>query len=139
MDIGQTIIILALINGLFDDDDKDSVFNEKTWWDSFKEYQLRRLLLETGSYNPIGIPSQGKDLLRSPSATFDVIENIVDMWELLVPSNYESIGGEDAIIQSGRYKGKSRAERAWLRSPFVPVVDNIKKASKPEDSINFFK
>ena len=139
MDIGQTIIILALINGLFDDDDKDSVFNEKTWWDSFKEYQLRRLLLETGSYNPIGIPSQGKDLLRSPSATFDVIENIVDMWELLVPSNYESIGGKDAIIQSGRYKGKSRAERAWLRSPFVPVVDNIGKAANPQDSMGFFK
>ncbi len=98
MDIVQTVIILALINGLFDDDDKDSVFNETSWWDSFKEYQLRRLLLETGSYNPLGIPSQGIDLIKSPSATFDVIEHIVDMWQLLVPSNYEFYAGKDAII-----------------------------------------
>ena len=53
--------------------------------------------------------------------------------------NYETFAGEDAIIQSGRFKGDSRATKLWFESPLIPMNKTIYRGLHPEESIPFFK
>ena len=133
-DMGITLLLRSLIKGLFSGDDDD---DESLPWQFF-EYWTRRLLLETGSYTPISLPNEGLELIASPAASFNTAQNVADLFGLFNYENYEFINGEDAIIQSGRYRGKSKAERLILRSPFVPVYDNIQKAMAPKENMGFF-
>lgn len=135
-DVAQTLALLVLIAGWFDDDDYNI---DGEYGLTFLEYQARRLLVETGGYSPFLILGQGKDLIKSPSATFNTVDALTDLTAVFNPYNYEFFGQDDAIIQSGRFKGKSKARRAWERSPFLPIVDNINKVINPDDAMAFFK
>ena len=55
------------------------------------------------------------------------------------PFNYEVFVGEDALIQSGRYKGESKATRLFFESPLIPMNKTIYRGLHPEEGIPFFK
>ena len=70
--------------------------------------------------------------LRSIERPIIILDEAGDM-------NYETFAGEDAIIQSGRFKGDSRATKLWFESPLIPMNKTIYRGLHPEESIPFFK
>ena len=134
-EVGHFLIIAAFL-GLMDwDDNKD-----RPWLQKMIEYQARRLYTEIGTQVP-GPQMVGEALkiLKSPAAGINTVESVLDMVGLLNPMNYETFAGEDAIIQSGRFKGDSRATKLWFESPLIPMNKTIYRGLHPEESIPFFK
>lgn len=129
-------LAVALILGLIDwPDDKD-----RPWLVKMVEYQARRLYTELGSQIPgPQMVSEGLKILKSPAAGINTIENTLDLVGLFNPFNYEVVGGEDAIIQSGRYKGHQKAYRLFFESPVIPMNKTIYRGLHPEEGIPFFK
>lgn len=121
---------------LLGDRDKD----EDNWGLNMLEYQLRRLYTELGAMIP-GQPmvSEGLKIVKSPAAGVNTIEDILNLIGILNPFNYEYFGGEDAILQSGRYKGHTRAYKLFFESPVIPMNRTIYKGLHPEESIPFYK
>ena len=134
-EVGHFSIIAAFL-GLMDwDDNKD-----RPWLQKMIEYQARRLYTEIGTQVP-GPQMVGEALkiLKSPAAGINTVERVLDMVGLLNPMNYETLAGEDSIIQSGRFKGESRATKLWFESPLIPMNKTIYRGLHPEESIPFFK
>lgn len=129
-------LAVALILGLMDwSDDKD-----RPWLVKMAEYQARRLYTELGSMVPgPQLVKEGLKIVKSPAAGVNTIEGTLDLIGLMNPYNYEIIGGEDAILKSGRYKGESRAVRLFYESPIIPMNKTIYRGLHPEDGIPFFK
>ena len=131
---GHFLILTAFL-GLVDWGDKD-----RPWLEAMIEYQARRLFTELGAQIPG--PQMSKEaftILKSPAAGIKTAEGIIDLIGLLNPYNYEYFGGEEAILQSGRYKGHSRAYRLFFESPAIPMNKTIYKGLHPDESIPFFK
>lgn len=129
------IISLGILNKFWFDDKK-----KRPWYKALIEYQLRRLYTEIGSQapTPLALEEIGR-IIKSPAAGVDTTENTFALFGLLNPWNYETIGGEDAIIQSGRYKGHTRAAKLIYESPFAPIHSMVYKAFHPEEGINYYK
>lgn len=129
-------LAIALILGLMEwNPDKD-----RPWLERMAEYQARRLYTELGAFVPSpSFVSQGLTLLKSPAAGVNTIEDTLDLIGLLNPYNYETFGGENAILQSGRYKGESRAAKLFYESPVIPMNKTIYRGLHPEEGIPFFK
>lgn len=129
-------LAIALIIGLIEwSDDKD-----RPWLIKMTEYQARRLYTELGSMVPgKSMISEGLKILKSPAAGINTLESILDLVGLINPYNYEVFGGEDAILQSGRYKGESRAYKLFFESPVIPMNKTIYRGLHPEEGIPFFK
>lgn len=134
-EVGHFLIIAAFL-GLMDWDDNKN----RPWLQRMIEYQARRLYTEIGTQAP-GPQMVGEALkiLKSPAAGINTIESVLGMVGLLNPMNYETFAGEDAIIQSGRFKGDSRATKLWFESPLIPMNKTIYRGLHPEESIPFFK
>lgn len=134
-EVGHFLIIAAFL-GLMDWDDNDN----RPWLQKMIEYQARRLYTEIGTQVP-GPQMIGEALkiLKSPAAGINTVESVLDMVGLLNPMNYETFAGEDAIIQSGRFKGDSRAIKLWFESPLIPMNKTIYRGLHPEGGIPFFK
>ena len=104
------------------------------------EYQLRRLYTELGALTPTpAMASEGLRILKSPAAGINTVEKTLNLIDLMNPFNYETFDGEDAILKSGPYKGKSRAQQALLKSPLAPMYHTVMRAIHIEDQIPFFK
>lgn len=130
------LFILSLILGCIDwPDDKD-----RPWLIKMVEYQTRRLYTEIGAMTPgPQIPDEGFRILKSPAAAINTFEGTIDLIGLLNPFNYEWAGHEDAIIQSGRFKGETRAMRLIYQSPLIPMNNTVYRWLHPEEGIPFFK
>lgn len=129
-------LLLALILGLIDwPDDKD-----RPWLVAMAEYQARRLYTELGSMIP-GKPmvNEGLKIIKSPAAAVNTFEDMLNIVGILNPWNYELVGGEDAILQSGRFKGENRATKLLYESPLIPMNRTIYRAINPDDAMAFFK
>lgn len=129
-------LAVALILGLMDwPDDKD-----RPWAVKMAEYQARRLYTEIGSMTPgPQMLREGLRIIKSPAAGIHTLENTLDLIGLLNPYNYEWFAGEDALLQSGRYEGQSRATKLFYDSPVIPMYRTIYRGLHPEDGIPFFK
>ena len=129
-------LAVALILGLINwPDDED-----RPWLISMTEYQARRLFTELGSMVPgPQMLNEGLKILKSPAAGINTMESALDLIGLMNPYNYETFAGEDALLQSGRYKGESRAYKLFFESPIIPMNKTIYKAIHPEEGIPFFK
>lgn len=128
-------LILTAFLGLVDWGGKD-----RPWAEAMIEYQARRLYTELGAMIPG--PQMSKEaftILKSPAAGIKTAEGILDLIGLLNPYNYETFGGEEAILKSGRFKGESRAYKLFFESPAIPMNKTIYKGLHPEESIPFFK
>lgn len=130
------LLAIALVIGLIEwGDDKD-----RPWLIKMIEYQARRLYTEIGVLVPG--PQMARESLRiikSPAAGVNTLEQTLNLIGLLNPYNYETFGGEDAILQSGRYKGESRATKLFYESPIIPMNKTIWRSLHPEEGIPFFK
>lgn len=129
-------LAVALILGLIDwSDDRD-----RPWLVKMVEYQARRLYTELGSMIPgPQMLGEGLKIIKSPAAGINTIEDALDLIGIMNPYNYESVGGEEALLQSGRYKGESKATRLFYESPIIPMNKTIYRGLHPEDGIPFFK
>jgi hypothetical protein len=82
---------------------------------------------------------EGLKIIKSPAAGINTLEHTLDLVGLLNPYNYEVFAGEEALMQSGRYKGKSRATKLFYDSPIIPINKTIYKVLHPEEGIPFYK
>ena len=82
---------------------------------------------------------EGLRIMKSPAAAINTFEGTIDLIGLLNPFNYEWAGHEDAIIQSGRFKGETRAMRLIYQSPLIPMNNTVYRWLHPEEGIPFFK
>lgn len=130
------LLAIALILGLIEwPDDKD-----RPWATKMAEYQLRRLYTEIGAFVPgPQFAREALRILKSPAAGVNTLEGTLNLVGLLNPYNYETFGGEEALLQSGRYEGESRAVRLFYESPILPMNRTIYRGLHPEDGIPFFK
>lgn len=127
---------ISLILGLIDWDDDD----DSPWIKRMAEYQLRRLKTEIGILVP-GKPmlDEGLKIIKSPAAGIQTLQSTLDLIGLINPMNYETFAGEDAIIQSGQYKGRTKAHRLLMRSPLIPMRNTIIRGVNPELVVPYFK
>lgn len=133
-EVGHFLILVAFL-GLVDWGDKD-----RPWLEKMVEYQARRLRTELGAFIPgTQMTREAFTILKSPAAGVKTMEGSLDLIGLLNPYNYEIFGGEDALIQSGRYKDHSKAYRLFFESPAVPMNKTIYRGLHPEESIPFYK
>lgn len=72
------------------------------------------------------MPREFINIIKSPIAASNVIQDIVDLGTLLDPFAYFD------EIESGEFKGRSSAYRAFVRSPLTLWWRNIKKTADPE-------
>lgn len=135
-EVSHFVMISAVIGLLdWDEDDKN-----RPWLSRMVEYQLRRLRTELGVLMPgPQMLNESLKLVQSPFAAIPTAQSIIDLLELMNPTNYELIVGEKAIIESGNFKGYSKAQKLLLRSPLVPLRKNIMRGIDPEDAIQFYK
>lgn len=68
---------------------------------------------------------EGLRILKSPAAGVNTVEKTLNLIDLMNPMNYETFNGEDAILKSGPYKGKSKAQQSLLKSPLAPMYNTI--------------
>lgn len=130
------IAVAALLTFIAWPEDKDSTAMVK-----MIELQLRRLYTEVGSQTPgPQMFKEGLRIVKSPAATVNTIEETMNLLGLFNPYNYEAVGGEDALLKSGRFKGKSKATKYFYEStPVVKINKTIYRALHPEESIPFYK
>lgn len=133
-------LIVGLLVGLIDwkggDDDDDDDDDKNKWFIKTVEYQIRRLNTELGALVPSHkMLNEGWKILKSPSANINTIDNITDLLTLINPFRIKYNYIEE--IQSGRYKGMSRAERAVRR--LLPVYRGIDMTVHPAQNISFLK
>lgn len=134
-EVGHLLILSAFL-ALMDWDDDD----DRPWLKQMIEYQARRLYTEIGTQVPVPqMINEALKIMKSPAAGVNTLENVSNMVGLLNPYNYETFAGDDALIQSGRYKGDSKAIKLWFESPLIPMNKTIYRGLHPEESIPFFK
>lgn len=123
-------LILTVFLGLMDwDDDED-----RPWALKMAEYQAYRLYTEIGSMIP-GKPmfTEGFKILQQPAAGISVMQNSLNLLDTINPLAYMD------EIESGRYKGHSRAYRSFMKSPLVPLYKTVSNVLDPNDAISFFR
>lgn len=127
------VIAFSLLKSHGDDDD-DEGFND-TWLYNQMLYQTRRLKTELGATMPgPDLPNEALTILKSPAAGISTIEDLLNMRKLLNPYNYT----DESRLQSGRYKGKTKAHKYFMESPFVPVYTTIYRGTHPKEMLSYF-
>lgn len=134
-EVAHFLTVMAAIGLIEWSDDRD-----RPWLVKMTEYQLRRLYTELGSLTPTpAMVGEGLKIIKSPAAGVNTVEKALNVIDLLNPYNYEVFNGEDAMIQSGAYEGKSKAQQSILKSPLAPMYNTVMRAIYIEDQIPFFK
>lgn len=134
-EVSHFLAVMAAIGLIEWSDDRD-----RPWLVKMVEYQLRRLYTELGALTPTpAMVQQGLKILKSPAAGVNTVEKALNLLDLLNPSNYETFNGEDAILQSGPYEGKSKAQQSLLKSPLAPMYNTVLRGIHIEDQIPFYK
>ena len=136
IEVSHYLILCAFLAFMdWGDDDK-----RRPWYLKMMEYQARRLRTEIGAMIPGPyIFDEALKILKSPAAGINTMEGLLDLLGLLNPMNYEAFAGEEALLQSGRYKGESKATKLILESPLVPMNKTVYRGLHPETVIPFFK
>ena len=137
VEVGQFISVCAAFAVLKDvkknaDDDEGRL--AKSWWFNQLLYQTRRLESEIGSQmiiNPQMI-QEAFNILKSPAACVSTWEGVSNMAQLMVPGNYTK------ILQTGRYKGHSKAYKLFWDSPLIPMHRTIYRGLHPQNSLQFY-
>lgn len=135
VEVSHYLILCAFLAFVDWDDNK-----KRPWHMKMIEYQARRLRTEIGTLIPGPyIFNEALKIIKSPAAGINTMEDILALLGLLNPWNYEAVGGEDAVLQSGRYKGRNRATKLIFESPLVPLNKTVYRGLHPEEAIPFFK
>lgn len=128
-EIAQFALAAVFAFWLFKDPDKDD-----PWLKRMAAYNSRRLFMEMGAFIPgPTMFTEGMQLVKSPMACINTIENTIDLLGLLLPQNYSK------EMQSGRFKGHSKAYKIFFESPFGMQSRSIYRAVHPEIAYDFFR
>lgn len=134
-EVSHFLAVMAAIGLIEWSDDRD-----RPWLVKMVEYQLRRLYTELGALTPSPfMVSEGLKIVKSPAAGVNTVEKALNLIDLLNPFNYETFNGEEAILQSGPYEGKSKAQQPLLKSPLAPMYNTVMRGIHIEDQIPFYK
>lgn len=134
-EVSHFLAVMAAIGLIEWSDDRD-----RPWLVKMVEYQLRRLYTELGALTSTpAMVQEGLKILKSPAAGVNTVEKVLNLLDLLNPFNYETFNGEDAILQSGPYEGKSKAQQSLLKSPLAPMYNTVLRGIHIEDQIPFYK
>lgn len=109
----------------------------------------KRTLVELNAMMPTGIAGDLFTIVRSPAASVSSIESSVkiigDTFVGIPLDGARSIFGmdtkvigQDAILESGKFKGKTVWERDMLKSPFCPIWNQIYRFANPEESNTYY-
>ena len=126
IEVGHFIGLVAFL-GLMDwEDDK-----ERPWHMQMLEYQSRRLYTELGAQIPgLQMIEEAGKILKQPAAGINTIQNIINTFKIVMPGSLEE-------IQTGRYKGYTRAEKYLLE--LIPMRRTVMNALNPDETLAFFK
>lgn len=131
MEIFLLILAATIFMDFKDFDDKDN-----PWALKILAYQTKRLYTEIGALTPTpAMLSEGLKILKSPAAAINTAESALALIGCLNPFAWV---GEDAIIQTGRFKGKTRGYRLLMNSPLVPTTRTWYRVTHPEEAIKYF-
>lgn len=138
-EVGHFAVVCAAIGLLSSVEPKN-----RTWLEKQMLYQALRLKADLGTFLPAPtMLTEGLKLVNSPIPSINTMQGTIDLINLMNPfaanKNFEFIGGENAILQSGTWKGYSRAQKVFLKSPLAPFYRQLKYFSQPEDLIDYFQ
>jgi hypothetical protein len=124
--------LLGVLSSIMMKSDDD---NDESFTSTMLRYQIMRLATEAGVYTPVGVVPEGFKLLKSPFAAVNTVENIIGLFDMLIPWNWDTFTTE---VQSGRFAGHSQAYKRLMTSPLVPMNNTIYKSLHPEEAILFY-
>lgn len=108
-------------------------------WNTLYYYTVRTTS-ELSTFNPVGMAVESNKILSSPSAVLPTINNLFGLVGCaLNPSTWGIMDNEDAYVQSGKYKGMTKLERAFVKAPFLPGSHQWLAFWYPEDSVKFYE
>lgn len=108
-------------------------------WNTLYYYTVRTTS-ELSTFNPVGMAVESNKILSSPSAVLPTINNMFGLVGcMLNPSTWGVMDNEDAYVQSGKYKGMTKLERAFVKAPFMPGSHQWLAFWYPEDSVKFYE
>lgn len=104
------------------------------WWDQTIMSQMLRLRTEIGSQAPTPmLVDETMHILKSPFAAIGPLQNTINAFELLIPSNYMT------EIKSGRYKGHTRAYKYFRELPVISMFKKVDNFVDPSPLIQYYK
>lgn len=114
-----------------DDDDRGKMLK---WWDKTVLSQMFRLRSEIGSQAPTPMMvDEAMHILNSPFAAIQPLQNAMNSFQLLIPSNYFT------EIKAGRYKGHSKAYKYFRELPVISMFKKVDNFLDPSPLINYYK
>ena len=125
-----SILALAILSGagkLFDWGDKDNPYALR-----MLAYQSKRIKTEVKAFTPFGITGEALQIVNSPMAAINVVNKTIDILDILYPPNWYD------EVQSGRYKGHTKAYKSIIQSPLFPMNNTIYRAIHPEETLQYF-
>lgn len=143
--VHRSIAELATVAGLYlacmllgkipppDVDDDDRLIPLK-WWDQTILSQMLRLRTEIGSMAPTPMfVDEALHILKSPFAAIGPLQNMINAFELCIPSNYLT------TIKSGRYRGHVKAYKYFRELPVVSMFKKVDNFIDPSPLINYYQ
>ena len=113
-----------------DDHDGDEFL---CWLDQLALSQLLRLRSELGAQAPTPMfVAEGMRILKSPFAAIGPLKSTLNMFQLLLPSNYMT------TIKSGRYKGHVRAYKYLREFPILTMYKKVENFINPSSTIQYY-
>lgn len=121
-------IALRLID--WDDDEDD-------YGKNLLEVSLRRWQNEMGALVPNTMfPSANLKLTTNPAAGINWLENVSNLFNCMIHP-IDNFFGDDAVLQSGLYKGYKKGTRAFLK--VFPYWNPVVRTMQPESTIPYYK
>lgn len=103
-------------------------------------YYTVRTTSELSTMNPVGMVVESNKILANPSAVLPTINNMFGLiGSMMNPYEWGILDNEDAYVQSGKYKGMTKLERAFVKAPLLPGSHQWLAFWYPEDSVKFYE
>ena len=105
-----------------------------SWADDIVVTQLLRLRSEIGSQAPT--PMLANEALRiasSPVAALRPLRDSLNIFNLMWAPNYWE------IVESGRYRGRTKAHKYFMKLPIVSMFRKFDNFIDPSDMLNYYK
>ena len=115
----------------YDDDERGKILK---WWDQTVMSQMLRLRTEIGSQAPTPmLVDEAMHILKSPFAAIEPLQNTINAFQLLLPSNYMT------EIKSGRYRGHKKAYKYFRELPVISMFKKVDNFLDPSPLISYYK
>ena len=126
-----TVALLGKIPPVDDDTEAGKILG---WWEKTLMSQVLRLRTEIGSQAPTPmLVDEALHILKSPFAAIEPLQNTINAFELLVPSNYMN------EIKSGRYRGHKKAYKYFRELPIISMFKKVDNFIDPSPLIQYYK